>query len=88
MLNTFKPTDKDKLDYHPALYMDIYLRMSVADGKASFAYSLNGKKYQTVGETFTMKEGKWVGAKVGLLAIDHNKKSDLGLLDVDWFRIE
>lgn len=88
VLNTFKPTDKDKLDYHPALYMDIYLRVSVADGKATFAYSLNGKKYQTVGETFTMKEGKWVGAKVGLLAIDHNKKSDLGLLDADWFRIE
>lgn len=88
VLATFKPTDRDKLDYHPALYMDIYLRMIVSNGKVSFAYSLNGKKYETAGDTFTMREGKWVGAKVGLLAIDNNEKSDLGLFDADWFRIE
>lgn len=88
VLTTFKPTDKDKLPFHPALYMDIYLRMNVSNGKATFAYSLNGKKYMAVGETFTIVQGKWVGAKVGLLAVDNNEKSDLGLFDVDWFRVE
>ena len=87
LLETFKPTAKDKLDYHPALYMDIYLRITVDDGKATFAYSLNGKTYKAAGEQFTMREGKWVGAKVGLYAIDNNEKSDVGLLDADWFRI-
>ena len=87
LLETFKPTAKDKLDYHPALYMDIYLRITVDDGKATFAYSLNGKTYKAAGEQFTMREGKWVGAKVGLYAIDNNEKSDAGLLDADWFRI-
>ena len=87
VLETFKPTAKDKLDYHPALYMDIYLRITVDDGKATFAYSLNGKTYKAAGEQFTMREGKWVGAKVGLYAIDNNEKSDVGLLDADWFRI-
>ena len=87
VLETFKPTAKDKLDYHPAVYMDIYLRIIVDDGKATFAYSLNGKSYKSAGEQFTMREGKWVGAKVGLLAIDNNEKSDAGLLDADWFRI-
>lgn len=87
VLETFKPTAKDKLDYHPAIYMDIYLRIIVDDGKATFAYSLNGKSYKAAGEQFTMREGKWVGAKVGLLAIDNNEKSDAGLLDADWFRV-
>ena len=87
VLETFKPTAKDKLDYHPAVYMDIYLRIIVDDGKATFAYSLNGKSYKSAGEQFTMREGKWVGAKVGLLAIDNNEKSDAGLLDADWFRV-
>ncbi len=87
VLETFKPTAKDKLDYHPAVYMDIYLRIIVDDGKATFAYSLNGKSYKAAGEQFTMREGKWVGAKVGLLAIDNNEKSDAGLLDADWFRV-
>ena len=63
VLETFKPTAKDKLDYHPALYMDIYLRLTVDGGKATFAYSLNGKTYKAAGEQFTMREGKWVGAK-------------------------
>lgn len=87
VLETFKPTAKDKLDYHPAIYMDIYLRIIVDDGKATFAYSLNGKSYKDAGEQFTMREGKWVGAKVGLFAIDNNEKSDAGLLDADWFRV-
>ena len=87
VLETIKPTAKDKLDYHPALYMDIYLRLTVDGGKATFAYSLNGKTYKAAGEQFTMREGKWVGAKVGLYAIDNNEKSDVGLLDADWFRI-
>lgn len=87
VLETFKPTAKDKLDYHPAIYMDIYLRIIVDGGKATFAYSLNGKSYKAAGEQFTMREGKWVGAKVGLFAIDNNEKSDAGLLDADWFRV-
>lgn len=62
--------------------------MNVEGGKASFAYSLNGKSFKSVGNTFTMREGKWVGAKVGMVAIDNNTKSDAGLLDIDWFRID
>jgi hypothetical protein len=34
-----------------------------------------------------MREGKWIGAKVGLVATEDNVKSDCGLLDVDWFRV-
>ncbi|MBQ2361150.1 MAG: hypothetical protein II398_09685, partial [Prevotella sp.] len=37
---------------------------------------------------FTMKEGKWIGAKVGLVASQPiDIKGNNGYLDIDWFRI-
>ena len=87
VIATLKPTDRDKIPYHPALYLDIQLRMTVSDGLVNFAYSRDGKSCQPVGTTFKMREGKWIGAKIGLVAVEDNEKSDSGLLDVDWFRV-
>lgn len=87
VLATLKPTAKDEIDYQPAIHEDIYLRMKVADGKCNFAYSTNGKKYQDVGEELTMKEGKWIGAKIGLVAIEPAGKTNRGWIDADWFRV-
>lgn len=87
VLATLKPTAKDEIDYQPAIHEDIYLRMKVADGKCNFAYSTNGKKYQNVGEELTMKEGKWIGAKIGLVAIEPAGKTNRGWIDADWFRV-
>ena len=88
VLATLKPTDKDKVNYNPALYEDVYLRIKVKDGKCTFAYSTNGKSYKEVGTEFTMKEGKWIGAKVGLVASQPiDIKGNNGYLDIDWFRI-
>ncbi len=84
---TLKPTEKDKIDYQPAIHEDIYLRVNVADGECNFAYSLNGKKYTAVEGNFKMKEGKWIGAKVGLAAIDPAGKTNRGWIDADWFRV-
>lgn len=87
VLATLKPTAKDEIDYQPAIHEDIYLRMKVADGKCHFAYSTNGKKYQDVGDELTMKEGKWIGAKIGLVAIEPAGKTNRGWIDADWFRV-
>ncbi|MGN1375788.1 MAG: glycoside hydrolase 43 family protein [Prevotella sp.] len=84
---TLKPTEKDKIDYQPAIHEDIYLRVSIADGKCQFSYSLNGKKYTAVDGDFKMKEGKWIGAKVGLAAIEPAGKTNRGWVEADWFRI-
>ncbi|MBO4314491.1 MAG: glycoside hydrolase 43 family protein [Prevotella sp.] len=87
-LATFKPTEVDKINYAPAIYEEIYLRMKVKDGKCRFAYSTNGKSYKEVGEEFTMREGKWVGAKFGLVASQPTDiKGNKGFLDIDWFRV-
>lgn len=87
VLATLKPTYKDKIDYQPAIHEDIYLRMKVADGKCHFYYSMNGKSFKEVGEELKMKEGKWIGAKIGFVATEPAGKTNRGWIDADWFRV-
>lgn len=87
VLATLKPTEKDAIPYHPGIHEDIYLRMKVDDTKVTFFYSKNGKKYEAVGDEFKMKQGKWIGAKVGFVAIEPAGKTDRGWIDADWFRV-
>ena len=87
IITTLKPSFADKTDYQPAIHEDIYLRMVVNDGKCRFLYSQNGSTYQEAGREFTMKEGKWIGAKIGFIAVEPSGKSNRGWVDADWFRI-
>ena len=100
VLKTFKPSSADKVDYQPALHRQMYLRLSVkyiggknSDGTnkheahVQFAYSEDGKNFHDCGDVFTMRQGKWVGAKVGILAAEKAGKKVRGWVDVDWFRI-
>lgn len=56
--------------------------------KCQMYYSTNGKNFQRFGKPFQVKEGKWIGAKIGSFctrpAIVSN---DGGWADIDWFRI-
>lgn len=89
VLATLAPTSADKIPYHPAIYEALYMRMTVNDGKMQFSYSKDGKKFTPVGEEFTMREGRWIGAKIGMVAKEpNNEKTDRGWIDVDWFKIE
>lgn len=66
-----------------------YLRVKVAKGGVcSFSYSLDGKKFLSLGNNFTAKEGMWIGAKTGLFVSRPVSNNDGGWMDVDWFRIE
>lgn len=80
-------TGQDDNDYQFAIHEEIYLRMQVDNGKATFAYSRDGKKFVPAGETFTMREGKWIGAKMGFVAQEAAGKTNRGWIDVDWFRV-
>lgn len=51
-------------------------------------YSLDGKRFLPLGEEFTAREGKWIGAKIGFYATAAIKKNDGGWVDLDWFRVE
>ena len=87
-LATLRSTEKDTIPYSPAIYIDLYLRMTVRDGQCRYSYSLDGKRFKDAGEPFTMKEGKWIGAKFGFVAECRGRKSNRGWLDVDWISVE
>ena len=87
VLATLKPTSVDKIDYQPAIHEAVYMRMVVKAGKVQFFFSKDGKKYERVGDEFTMREGKWIGAKIGMVAKEPAGKTNRGWIDVDWFRV-
>ncbi|WP_037373458.1 glycoside hydrolase family 43 protein [Salinimicrobium xinjiangense] len=66
---------------------DIYFRVEVdKNAQCTFRYSEDGKKFTEIKEDFTAREGKWIGAKVGLFATKENQTNDSGYADFDWFR--
>ena len=68
---------------------DFYLRVAVAENATcSFSFSTDGKSFTNVGSAFKAREGRWIGAKVGLVYTRPGKFNDAGTADVDWFRIE
>lgn len=66
----------------------IYLQVKVkAGGICNFFYSEDGQKFNSVGDSFTAREGKWIGAKIGFLALREGIINDAGSVAIDWFRI-
>lgn len=66
----------------------IYLQAKIkAGGICDFFYSEDGKKFKPIGESFTAKEGKWIGAKIGFVALREGVINDAGNTAIDWFRI-
>lgn len=55
--------------------------------QATFYYSLDGKKFHKIGRELDVREGHWIGAKLGLFATRDWSSNDSGWLDIDWFRI-
>lgn len=53
---------------------------------AQLSYSLDGKKFQPIGDTFTVKEGKWIGAKLGFYNSRPSVCNDGAFLDIDWIK--
>ena len=64
-----------------------YLRVSV-DEKAmcQFCYSHDGKTYHPIGTRFKATPGTWIGAKVGLFALNPNIAAGNGYADFRFFR--
>lgn len=68
---------------------DAWLRVEVQDGGiCRFAYSENGTGFTPVGEPFKAREGKWIGAKVGLFAVTAQPTGLHGYAVFDYFSIK
>ncbi|XEC93569.1 glycoside hydrolase 43 family protein [Paenibacillus tarimensis] len=66
-----------------------YLRVTVTGNAAcSFSFSGDGEQFISIhAPVFAARECRWVGAKVGLFAIQTVKDGDAGYVDADWFRV-
>ncbi|KAA6302747.1 MAG: Non-reducing end alpha-L-arabinofuranosidase BoGH43B [Candidatus Ordinivivax streblomastigis] len=84
------PIVKEKYFYQTRVEeLEIYLQMKMKeDGICTFSYSLDGKKFQSFGESFQAKEGKWISTKTGLFIMNKTINSSKSWTDVDWFKIE
>ena len=68
---------------------DIWLRVVFNKGAVcNFSYSTDGRRFTALGDSFQAREGKWIGAKVGLFCTRPAEiRNDGGYAEVDWFRI-
>ena len=65
----------------------VQLRVTVdRNARCQFSFSPDGQKFVAVGEPFQAKPGRWVGAKVGLIATAPAGAKMTGHADFDWFR--
>ncbi len=77
---------------------DVWLKVDVTPGEipekglgpkamCEFSWSLDGEKWTKCEKTFQAREGKWIGATVGIYAVSNEGCRDRGWIDVDWFRV-
>ena len=77
---------------------DVWLKVEVTPGEipekglgpkamCEFSWSLDGEKWTKCAKTFQAREGKWIGATVGIYAVSGPDCRDRGWIDVDWFRV-
>lgn len=87
-LAVLEPSRKFEAGLFPNYEREIYIRVHVDKGAyCRFRYSLDGKKFTEAGTLFKARQGKWIGAKVGMFSVTPHGK-ERGWLDVDWFRVE
>lgn len=87
-LAVLEPSRKFEAGLFPNYEREIYIRVHVGKGAyCRFSYSLDEKKFTEAGTLFKARQGKWIGAKVGMFSVTPHGK-ERGWVDVDWFRVE
>jgi len=65
-----------------------FLRVKVSSGAlCQFSFSSDGQTFVAIGNRFNAREGRWIGAKVGLFCLGDGAMTK-GYADFDWFRFE
>ena len=87
-LAVLEPSKKFEAGLFPNFEREIYIGVRVGkEAYCRFSYSLDGKKFTEAGTLFKARQGKWIGAKVGMFSVTPHGK-ERGWVDVDWFRVE
>jgi hypothetical protein len=72
----------------------LYLRVTVREGaRCTFSYSTDGRAFHPLGPDFAARQGRWIGAKVGLFAAQRGgwpgqDGARDSTADFDWLRME
>lgn len=68
----------------PNYECDVWMRVKVEPtGECTFYYSLDGKTYHKAGSPFQVRQGKWIGARIGFFSIQPFGTPDRGWMDID-----
>lgn len=87
-LAVLESSKKFEAGLFPNFEREIYIRVRVGkEAYCRFSYSLDGKKFTEAGTLFKARQGKWIGAKVGMFSVTPHGK-ERGWVDVDWFHVE
>ncbi len=87
-LAVLEPSKKFEAGLFPNFEREIYIRVRVGkEAYCRFSYSLDGKNFTEAGTLFKARQGKWIGAKVGMFSVTPHGK-ERGWVDVDWFHVE
>jgi beta-xylosidase len=86
--NADKGNAEKAMAAQPLAAPEVYLRVAVGAGaKCRFSYSTDGTTFEPVGDEFTAKPGRWIGAKIGLFATGAAQPRESGYADYDWFHV-
>lgn len=86
-----------KIDNDRPIYLQAVVRMTGKKNPkqkpdyactVNFRYSFDGKKFVDFGRAMDIREGHWIGAKVGVFCTRPWQSNDSGWLDVDSFIID
>ena len=81
-----KGTEKESTPI-PIQHNIVFFRVQVMqNGICTFFYSENGTDFKPIGTPFSAKEGKWIGAKIGFVALRNGFINDAGNVKLDWIR--
>lgn len=88
MLAQLSPSRKFDAGIYPNYEREIYIRLHVGkDVLCRFSYSLDGKRFVEIGSVFKARQGKWIGAKMGMFSVTPYGE-ERGWVDIDWFHVE
>lgn len=91
VVTTLPESLRQTIEYAPTINREIFLRIVVnKGGLCSFSYSIDGVSFEDTGYTFEAREGKWIGAKIGLVCFEPYVEPEhlRGWMDVEWFHID
>lgn len=73
----------------PCDELDIWMRLrALPGGECRWYYSLDGRRYHPAGHPFRARQGKWVGARVGLFSVLPDSLHERGWVDIHHFEVK